>query len=164
MFAFRLGRPEAAGDILPGVVVSVLVEPLVGRGLVKRTEVLEIGTDLDVVEVILVHLQWNAHPATVPCDLQVRIFLMDVLCQTVDAPWLSIATHEGDTSDVLAVLLDELVNGVGRKRHTDVLPKILRMAAWAAAGTTRDVDGKGHLIRNLLKDNACVNVFQHGEN
>ena len=151
--------PESAGDVLPGVVVRVLVEALVGRGLVERTEMLEVGTELDVVEVVLVHLGGHPHPAAIPRDLQVGVFLVDVLCQTVDAPGLSISTHEGDAGDVLAVLLDEFVDGISGERHADVLPQILRVAAWAATGAARYVDGKGHLVRYLLKDNACVDVL-----
>jgi len=130
-----MSRPESAGDVFPGVIVRVLVEPLVGRGLVERTEVLEVGPDLDVVEVVLVHLEGDAHPAAVPRHLQVGIFLVDVLRQTIDAPRLSITAHEGNTGDVLAVLLDELVDGVCRERHADVLPQILRVATRAATRT-----------------------------
>ena len=126
-----MSRPESAGDVFPGVIVRVLVEPLVGRGLVERSEVLEVGPDLDVVEVVLVHLQRHAHPAAVPRHLQVGIFLVDVLRQTIDAPRLGITAHEGDAGDVLAVLLDEFVDGISGERHPNVLPQILRMAAWA---------------------------------
>ena len=130
-----MSRPESAGDVFPGVIVRVLVEPLVGRGLVERSEVLEVGPDLDVVEVVLVHLQRHAHLAAVPCDLQVGIFLVDVLCQTVDAAWFGVTAHEGDAGDVLAVLLHKLVDGVGGERHADIFPQILRVAAGATAGT-----------------------------
>ena len=128
-----MSRPESAGDVFPGVIVRVLVEPLVGRGLVERSEVLEVGPDLDVVEVVLVHLQRDTHLAAVPCDLQVGIFLVDVLRQTVDAAWLGITSHEGYAGDVLAVLLDEFVDSISGERHPNVLPQILRVAAWATA-------------------------------
>ena len=130
-----MSRPESAGDVFPGVIVRVLIEPLVGRGLVERSEVLEVGPDLDVVEVVLVHLQRDTHLAAVPCDLQVGIFLVDVLCQTVDAAWFGVTAHESDAGDVLAVLLHKLVDGVGGERHADIFPQILRVAAGATAGT-----------------------------
>ena len=155
--------PESAGDVLPRVIVRVLVEPLVGRGLVERTEVLEVRTDLDVVEVVLVHFQRHAHLATVPRHFQFGVLLVDVLCQTVDATRFGITTHEGDAGDVLAVLLDEVIDGIGGERKTDVLPQILRVTAWAVTGTSRYVDGKCHLIGNLLEHDAAVDIFEHGK-
>ena len=58
--------PKAARNVFPRIVVGVLVEPLVGRRLVQWTKVLEIRTNLDVVEVILVHLGRKTHSATIP--------------------------------------------------------------------------------------------------
>ena len=126
---------DCCTGLLPRIIVGVTVKPLVGGGAVERTEVLEVRTDLDVVEIVLVHLQWHAHPAAVPRHLQLRILLMDVLCQTVDAARFGVTAHESDAGDVLAVLLHKFVDGVGGERHADIFPQILRVAAGATAGT-----------------------------
>ena len=141
--------------------MSVLVEPLVSCRLVERTKVLEIRTNFDEVEIILVYLRRKSHPATVPCHLQMWILFVDVLCQPINSTWLSIPSHESDTSDVLAVLLDKRINGVGGERHTDILPQVGAMAAWTMAGTTRNVDGKRHFIGYLLKNDVAVDVLEH---
>lgn len=141
--------------------MSVLVEPLVSCRLVERTKVLEIRTNFDEVEIILVYLRRKSHPATVPCHLQMWILFVDVLCQPINSTWLSIPSHESDTSDVLAVLLDKRINGVCSERHTNVLPQIGAMATRAMTGTTRNVDGKRHFIGYLLKNDVAVDVLEH---
>ena len=153
--------PEAAGDVFPRVVVGVAVEALVGGGFVEGTQVLEVRADLDVVEVVLVDLLGDAHPAAVPSHLEVGVLLVYVLCEAVDAPWLCVASHECDAGDVLAVLGHELVYGVGGEGHAHILPQILRVAAWASAGTARDVDGQGHFVGYFLEDDSCVDVLKH---
>ena len=153
--------PKAARNVFPRIVVGVLVEPLVGRRLVQWTKVLEIRTNLDVVEVILVHLGRKAHSATIPRHLQVWVFLMDVLCQSVDSTRFGITTHEGDAGDVLAVLLDEVIDGISGERHANVLPQIRTVATRTMAWAPRYVDGKCHLIGYLLKHDVAIDVLEH---
>ena len=35
------------------------------------------------------------------------------------------------------------------------------MAAWTTTRTSRDVDGKRHLIGELLKDDICIDITKH---
>ena len=53
------------------------------------------------------------------------MFLMDILRQEVDALRIVVATHEGDTGDVLAVLFDEGIDGItiGKKAEKRALRK-----------------------------------------
>ena len=95
--------PEAAGDILPRIIMSILVEPLVSGGAVEGTEVLKVRTNLDIIKIVFIYLRRHSHPAAVPRNLQFRIFLMDVLSHPVDAARFSIPTHKGDAGDVLTV-------------------------------------------------------------
>lgn len=46
--------PKAGGDILKVAIGVLAVEALVGGGLLQGTKVLDEGTDLDIVEVVLV--------------------------------------------------------------------------------------------------------------
>lgn len=139
--------------------MRILVESLVSCRLVERTQVLEVRTNLDIVEIVLVHLRGHTHSSAIPTYLEFRIFFVDILRQSVDTPRLSITAHKGDAGDILPVLGDELVNGVGGERHAHIFPQVLRVAARTATRTARDVDGERNLIRNLLEHNACVDVL-----
>ena len=46
--------PEAAGDILPRIIMSILVEPLVSGGAVEGTEVLKVRTNLDIIKIVFI--------------------------------------------------------------------------------------------------------------
>ena len=61
----RLG-PEAGSDVFEIAVAVVAVEALVGGGLLQGAQVLDVGADLDVVEVILVDGRGDDGAATVP--------------------------------------------------------------------------------------------------
>ena len=108
--------PDSVGDILKLAFVGLPVEPLVGGRLVQGTEMTDVGTDLDVVEVSLAHGRWYAYASAIPSHLHLWIFLVDVLCQQINALRVSIAPHERDAGDVRTEFLYELVNGVGIQR------------------------------------------------
>ena len=66
---------------------------------------------------------------------------MDILCELVDAYGVGITAHEGQASDVVAVTLDEGINGIGIQRHADVVPEVAAVASWAVAWAVGDIDG-----------------------
>ena len=153
--------PEAVGDVLKRSVFQETIEPLIGGWLAERTQMADVGANLDEVEVALLYVGWNAQPSAVPCHLELRMLLMDVLCQQVQALRVCIASHEGDAGDVAPILADEIVNGIGVQRKSDVFPQIMTVTARAATWTIGYVDGQRHLVGYLLKNNACVYVLQH---
>ena len=153
--------PETRSDISEGAVLFLLVKPLVGGRRLQRSEMFDIGSHLDVVEVSLVDHLGNAQPSTVPCYLVHGVLLMDVLCQEVDTLRVGITAHEGDTGDVAAELLDESIEGISIERQPYILPKVMAVTAWTVTGTVGDVDGKCHLVGYLLEDYPRVDVLQH---
>ena len=135
---------------------------MVGRGTLQRTKMANVGPHLDVVEVGLADGAGNAQSATVPRHLKLRVFLVNVLCQHVDALGVAVATHKGEAGDVLSVFIHKGVDGICIQRKTDVLPQILAVTTRTATRAVGDVDGQRHFVGNLLKDNVGISVFEHG--
>ena len=153
--------PKAVGDVGEGAVVLLTVEALVGGGLLQRTEVADVGADLDVVEVALVDDGGHTDASRVPRHLQLGVFFMDVLCQQVDPLGVGIATHEGDAGDVGLETADKVVDGSGVEWQSDVVPQVVAMAPRTAARAARDVDSERHLIGDFLEDDVGVDIFKH---
>ena len=104
--------PEMGGDVLELALMIPTIEALVGGGLFQGAEVLDEGAHLDIVEVMLHDARGHTDASAVPSDLQRGVFLMNVLCQQVDAPRVCIAPHEGDAGNLGAVFCDEGINSV----------------------------------------------------
>ena len=153
--------PEAGSDVFEIAVAVVAVEALVGGGLFQGAQVLDVGADLDVVEVILVDGRGDDGAATVPSYAQLGIFLVDVLCQLVDTFRITVATHEGDAGEVLAVFLNEVVDGVRVQRQAYVLPKVMAVTPRTVTRAIRNVNCQCHFVGYLLKYNIRVDVLQH---
>lgn len=154
--------PESAGDVFPLPFCCSLVEPLVGGGLAERSEMSEVRAELDVVEEALVDERREACASAVPCHLELRMVLSEVLCQSAHFGRVGVASHEGDAGDVALVAADERVEFVGRERRASVFPQVLAVASGASAGTGGDVDGEADLVGHFLKDDSCIDVFEHG--
>ena len=153
--------PETTGDILKLPVLRLAVETLVGSGLLEWSQMLDERTDLDIIEIGLTNRGRDADAPTIPCDLEHRMRLMNILRQLVDTFRIGVTSHEGDTSDVATDLFDKAIKGIGIQGEPDVLPEILAVAARTASGAIRDVDCQSHLIGYLLEYDASVDVFQH---
>ena len=156
--------PEAGGDVLELTVAVVAVEALVGGRLLQGAEVLDEGADLDIVKVLLIDGGGDNGTAAVPGYTQLRILLVDVLCQLVHTPWVAVATHEGYASEVLAVFLDEIVDSIGVQRQADILPEIMTVTPRTVTRAIRDVNCQCHLVGYLLENNIRVYILQHIQN
>lgn len=154
--------PEAGGDVFEVVGVCLAVEALVGGGFLQGAEVADEGTYLDIVEVGLVDGGRNADATAVPRHLELRVLLVDILCQEVDTLGVGIAAHEGEAGDIVTILRHECVDGIRVEWQSDVFPEILTVAARTVAGAVADVDGQGDLVGYLLEDDICIDVLEHG--
>ncbi len=154
--------PKAEGNVLELTIYAATIKPLVGGGRLQGPKVSDIGTHLDVIEVLLVDNRRNTDSSAIPCHMELGMILVDVLCQLVDSTRVGIATHKGDASDVCAVLRHEIINGICRQGHTHVLPEIMAVAARAVTRAIRDINCQCHFVGYLLKNNSSINVFQHG--
>ena len=153
--------PEAGSNILKLAVFVLAIQALVGGGFLQGTQVLDEGSDLDVVEVLLVDEGGDDGLAAIPGDLEVGVLLVDVLCQEVDAHRVAVAAHEGDAGDVVAVFPDEGIDGIGIEGEADVFPEVMAMTPGTVTRAIRDVNCQCHFVGYLLKYYACVNVLQH---
>ena len=153
--------PEARSYISKFVPYCMFVQPLVGCAVFQTPQMLDIRTDLDVIEIALVHHRRNPDSSAIPRDLEARMLTMHVLRQLVDIFRFGITSHEAHASDIVAIFADELIDGWRRQRLTYVGPQILAMTSRTSAWAIGDVDGERHLIRNLLKDDSCIDIFQH---
>ena len=153
--------PEAGSDVFEIAVAVVAVEALVGGGLLQGAQVLDVGADLDVVEVILVDGRGDDGAATVPSYAQLGIFLVDVLCQLVDTFRITVATHEGDAGEAGATLANKIIDGFGVQRQANVFPKVMAVTPRTVTRAIGDVNCQCHFVGYFLKNDSCVNVFQH---
>ena len=160
-FSALLFLPEARSDVLHFATCPYAIEPLVGSGLRERSQMSNVWTNLNVVEMPAVHEGRDAQPTAIPRHLVARIALADVLRQCIYCIGLGIAPHQGYAGDVAAKLADEVINGGFVERFADVLGQIRAMAARTMARTARDIHGERRLVRYFLKDDACIHVFQH---
>ena len=83
-FLKRHLAPEAVGDILELPVLRLAIETLVCRRALQWSQMADIRTYLDIVEIRLSHLRCHAQASTIPCHLIFRMRLVNILCQTVD--------------------------------------------------------------------------------
>ena len=153
--------PEARGDVLEVALVGAAVEALVGGGFLQGAQVLDEGADLDVVEVILVDEGGDDGAAAIPGDAQLGVFLVDVLRQLVDTPWVVVAAHEGDAGEVGAVFPDKVVEGLGGQRQAHILPEVMAMTPRTVTRAIRDIDCQCHFVGYLLKYYSGIDVLQH---
>ena len=70
----------------------------------------DIGTYLDVVEIRDIDNARNTNAPAVPCYMEPRILLMDILRQLIDELRFGIAAHKGNTGNVISILGNEIVN------------------------------------------------------
>ena len=153
--------PEAGSDVLELTLGVLTIEALVGGGLLQRTKVLDERTYLYIVEVLLIDGGRDDGLATIPSHLELGMLLVDILCQDVDTLGIAVAAHESNAGDILAILFDEGIDGIGVKGETYVLPKVMAMTPRTVTRAIRDVNCQCHFVGYLLKYYASVDVLQH---
>ena len=90
----------------------MLVQSLVGGRFTQRSEVPDIRSDLDVIEIRLVDERRDHSAPAVPRHLKLRVILVDTQRQLVHPLRVTVTTHEGNASDVVAVFLHEGIDGI----------------------------------------------------
>ena len=122
---------------------------------------LNVRTDLYIVEIALVNQTGDDGLATIPSHLILRMMAMHVLGKNIDVLRFCIPAHETNTGNTIPVIPDKSVKYHGRERLTYIAPQILGMTSRTATGTIGDINRECYLIGNLLKDNTSIDVFQH---
>ena len=120
-----------------------------------------VGTHLDVVELLLIDVMGYVLPTAVPSYFVARVTLMNVGGQSGYLVGCSIATHKANAGDAFAMLCHQAVYGIGIKGSAGVRPQIGAVTARTPTGAPRDVDGQRGFVGHLLEDNIRVDVFKH---
>ena len=149
--------PKAGSDVMQ-CAVDDTVETLVGSAALQGAQMLEIGSQLDIVEVIETHLRREQRAAAPPSDVQLGIALAHPLCQTIDLLRLRVAAHETEAGNLLLLPRKHAIDGLAVEHFPTLAPKVRRVASRATAGTAREVDGQRHLVGQLLEHYVGINV------
>lgn len=153
--------PEAGGDILEGAIWASAVHPLIGAWGVEATKMAEIGTHFDIVETLLVDEWGDCCAPSVPANFQSFVVLSHVFSEPVDLSRVAIAPHKSHTCYRVFRFMNQCRQCLCRQVMSPIRPQELTMAARTVTRTTRHVDGKGHLIGELLKNNICIYIMKH---
>ena len=86
--------PKAISNVLKRAVSELMVEALIGGRRLQWTQMIDVRTYLDIVEVRLVNNRRYANATTIPCHMKLRIILVNVLGQLVNSLRVGITTHE----------------------------------------------------------------------
>lgn len=117
------------------LVADDMIESLIGRATVERPEMLDVGSNLDVVEVVLVDGVIDAQTAAVPPYSHPRMLLPNVGGEVVDRLRLSVTSHQTDTRHESVVVSNQLIEGIGGERVAEVLGEIAAVASRTVART-----------------------------
>ena len=153
--------PEAKCNVLEVAFIGAAIEALIGGGFLQGTQMFDEGPDLDVVKVLFVDEGGDNGAATVPCDAQLWIFLMDVLREMINAAGIVVATHEGNAGEVRAVFLHEVVDGCCGQWQADIFPEIVTVTPRTMTRAITDVNCQCHFVGYLLKYYSGIDVLQH---
>ena len=156
---FSLFLPESEGDVFEFAFVGAAVEALVGGWFLQGTQVPDERADLDVVEVLFVDGRGDDRLAAIPGDFELGVLFVDVLRQQIDTLRIAVATHEGDTGNVVAELFYEGIDGIGIERQANVFPEIMAMTPGTVTRAIRDVNCQCHFVGYLLEYYARVDVL-----
>lgn len=69
--------------------------------------------------------------------------------------------HKSHTCYRVFRIMNQCRQCLCRQVMSPIRPQELTMAARTVTRTTRHVDGKGHLIGELLKNNICIYIMKH---
>ena len=120
---------------------------------------LDEGTNLDIVEVLFVDSRGDNRLAAIPSNFELGVLFVDVLRQQIDTLRIAVATHEGDTGNVVAVLFYEGIDGIGIEGEANILPEIMAMTPRTVTRAIRDVNCQCHFVGYLLEYYARVDVL-----
>ena len=155
----NLFLPKAGGNILKLALLIPAIQALVGCRTFQWPQMLDERADLDVVEVLFVDGRGDDRLAAIPGDFELGVLFVDVLRQQVDTLRIAVATHEGDTGNVVAVLFYEGIDGIGIERQANILPEIMAMTPGTVTRAIRDVNCQCHFVGYLLEYYARVDVL-----
>lgn len=162
--ASRRLRPAAESfrAVLHRAVGAHAVETLVGRGRRKRPEGFDPRTQLDVVERLRRHARRKLRPARIPPHAQLRHRPPHDAGHPRHFGGFAVAAHEADARHRPAVAAEQHPQCIIVQRLAAGALQMGAMAAGAAVGTPRKVDGQRRFAGNLSEDHVEIVKPQHG--
>ena len=162
-FVHEPGRfcPVAGRDVAHRAVRCDPVEPLVGRRGGQRTERLDPGAQLDVVEPGEIEPLGEAFASRVPRGAQRRTVPADRFGQPGDLVRCGIAAHETDAGHRTPVAVEQPLQCLRIEPLAPVALQVGAVAARAAVRAVGDVDRQRRFVGNLGEDDVEVVVADH---
>ena len=153
--------PKAGSDILKASICAAAVHSLVGTWGIESTQMTEVGAHFDIVEMLLIDERRDCCAPCVPTNLQTVVTFLDIFCKQVNSRWVTIAPHKTHTSNGIFRSMNQCRQCFSRQFISPICPQKLTMAARTTTRTSRNINGKRHLIGKLLKDNICIDITKH---
>jgi len=153
--------PKAGSDILKASICAAAIHSLVGTWGIESTQMAEVGSHFDIVEMLLINERRDCRAPSVPTNLQTVVTFLDIFCKQVDCRWVTIAPHKTHTSNGIFRTMNQRRQCFSRQFISPICPQELTMTARTTTRTSRNINGKRHLIGKLLKDNICIDITKH---
>lgn len=153
--------PKAGSDILKASICAAAVHSLIGTWGIESTKMAEVGSHFDIVEMLLINERRDCCAPSVPTNFQSFVVLSHVFSEPVNLSWVAIAPHKSHTCYRVFRFMNQCRQCLCRQVMPPIRPQELTMTARTVTRTTRHVDGKGHLIGKLLKNNICIYIMKH---
>ena len=153
--------PKAGSDILKVSICATAVHSLVSTWGIESTKMAEVGAHFDIVEMLLNNERRDCRAPSVPTNLQTVVTFLDIFCKQVNSRWVAIATHKAHTGNGIFRTMNQCRQCFSRQFISPIYPQELTMAARTTTRTSRNINGKRHLIGKLLKDDICIDITKH---
>lgn len=129
------------------------IKTLVGGLGFQPAQRLDIGSDLDIVEVLYMPtLGQLAHPRVPRHFAPDRA---DITRHSIQGLQVSVAPHQAHARHIW-IARQELVHSLGNQRFTYIRAQLRTMATGAQMRATANIESKRSLVRNFLKDNIVI--------
>ena len=153
--------PKAGSDILKASICATAVHSLISALGIESTKMAEVGSHFDIVEMLLINERRDCRAPSVPTNLQTVVTFFVIFRKQVDCRWVTIATHKTHTGNGIFRTMNQCRQCFSRQIISPICPQELTMAARTTTRTSRNINGKRHLIGKLLKDNICIDITKH---
>lgn len=152
---------KAGSDILKASICAAAVHSLIGAWGIESTQMAKVGSHFDIVEMLLINERRDCRAPSIPTNLQTVVTFLDIFRKLVDCRWVTITPHKTHTGNGIFRTMNQRRQCFSRQIISPICPQELTMAARTTTRTSRNINGKRHLIGKLLKDNICIDITKH---
>lgn len=153
--------PKAGSDIFKASICAAAVHSLIGAWGIESTQMAEVGSHFDIVEMLLIDERRDCRAPSVPTNLQTVVTFLDIFRKQVNSCWVAIAPHKAHTGNGIFRTMNQCRQCFSRQFISPICPQELTMTARTTTRTSRNINGKRHLIGKLLKDDICIDITKH---